>query len=109
MASDILVSKTLNGGFWPSSRFILDVEDEFMDDGTIREEYAEDAPFVGQTQSSSPIILCWSRCICWILYCNAFYRWQFALILGCSSGYQPSPDLGHYNQIQVHYWMPNLF
>jgi hypothetical protein len=48
MASDISVSKTLRGGFWPSSRFGLDVEDEFMDDSTVREEYAEDAPFVGR-------------------------------------------------------------
>jgi hypothetical protein len=48
MASDILVTETLRGGFWPSSRFGLDVEDEFMDDGIVREEYAEDAPFVGR-------------------------------------------------------------
>jgi hypothetical protein len=48
MASDIAVSKTLRGGIWPSSRFGLDMEDEFMDDGTVREEYAEDAPFVGR-------------------------------------------------------------
>jgi hypothetical protein len=48
MASDISVSKTLRGGFWPSSRFGLDVEDEFMDDGTICEEYTEDAPFLGR-------------------------------------------------------------
>ena len=47
MALDISVSETLHGGFWPSSRFSLDVEDEFIDDGTICEEYAEDAPFVG--------------------------------------------------------------
>jgi hypothetical protein len=46
MALDISVSKTLCGGFWPSSRFGLDVEDEFMDDGTVHEEYTEDAPFV---------------------------------------------------------------
>jgi hypothetical protein len=51
MASDILVSETLRGGFWPSSRFGLDVEDKFMDDGTIREEYAEDAPFVGRRRN----------------------------------------------------------
>jgi hypothetical protein len=48
MASDISVLETLRGGFWPSFRFGLDVEDEFMDDGTVREEYAKDAPFVGR-------------------------------------------------------------
>jgi hypothetical protein len=48
MASEISVSETLHGGFWSSSRFGLDVEDKFMDDGTVREEYAKDAPFVGR-------------------------------------------------------------
>ena len=46
MTLDILVSKTLCGGFWPSSRFSLDVEDKFMNDSTVCEEYVEDAPFV---------------------------------------------------------------
>jgi hypothetical protein len=51
MASDISVSETLCGGFWPSSRFSLDLEDELMDDGTVREEYTEDAPFVGRRRN----------------------------------------------------------
>jgi hypothetical protein len=38
MASDISISETLHGEFWPSSRFGLDVEDEFIGDGTVREE-----------------------------------------------------------------------
>ena len=87
MALDISVSKTLHSGFWPSSKFGVDVEDEFMDDDTVREEYTIDAPFVG----SSPIILCWSRYVCWILYCSAFCGWRFAPILGCSSSYQLEP------------------
>jgi hypothetical protein len=48
MALDISVLETLRSGFWPSSRFGLNVEDEFMDDDIVREEYAEDAPFVGR-------------------------------------------------------------
>jgi hypothetical protein len=48
MASKILVPQTLQNGFWPSSRFNPAIEDEFMDDGTIGEEHAEDAPFVKQ-------------------------------------------------------------
>jgi hypothetical protein len=51
MALDISVLETLRGGFWPSSRFGLDVEDEFMDDNTVCEEYAEDAPFVGRRRN----------------------------------------------------------
>ena len=50
MALDISVSETLHSGFWPTSRFGLDVEDEFMDDGTVCEEYAKDAPFVGYSR-----------------------------------------------------------
>jgi hypothetical protein len=51
MASDISVSETLRGGFWPSSRICLDVEDEFNDDSIVREEYDEDAPFVGRRRN----------------------------------------------------------
>jgi hypothetical protein len=58
MALDISVLETLRGGFWPSSRFGLDVEDEFMDDGTIREEYAEDAPFVGHRRDCPSLSFC---------------------------------------------------
>ena len=49
--SDILVSETLHGRFWPSSKFGLDGEDEFMDEGTIREEHTEDASFVGHRRN----------------------------------------------------------
>jgi hypothetical protein len=54
MASEISVLKKLQNGFWPSSRSGPTVEDEFMDDGTIHEEYAEDAPFVGRRRDSLP-------------------------------------------------------
>ena len=47
MASDILILETSRSRFWTSSRFGLDVEDEFLDDDTIHEEYVENAPFVG--------------------------------------------------------------
>jgi hypothetical protein len=54
MASEISVLKKLQNGFWPSSRSGPTVEDEYMDDGTIHEEYAEDAPFVGRRRDSLP-------------------------------------------------------
>ena len=44
----LLVRDTLQYGFWPASRITTDVEDQMEDDGTVREEYAEDAPFVGR-------------------------------------------------------------
>ena len=44
----LLVHDTLQYGFWPASRITTNVEDQMEDDGTVREEYAEDAPFVGR-------------------------------------------------------------
>ena len=37
----------LEHGFWPSTRLAHSVEDEFQEDGTLREEFAEDDHFVG--------------------------------------------------------------
>jgi hypothetical protein len=92
MASDISVSKTLRGGFWPSSRFGLDVEDEFMDDGTVHEEYAEDAPFVGRRRDCPAPSFRIGRDV----YAGYFIAvrsadGRFAPILGCSSSYEPKP------------------
>ena len=50
----ISVPQTLQNGFWPSSRFVPTVEDEYMDNGTVREEYAEDALFVGRRRDRLP-------------------------------------------------------
>jgi hypothetical protein len=52
--SHILVTGTLRNGFWPLSRFGPTLEDEFLDDGIVREEYAEDAPFVGRRRDCPP-------------------------------------------------------
>jgi hypothetical protein len=38
----------LQNRFWALSTFGPIVEDQFCDHGTMREEYAEDAPFVGR-------------------------------------------------------------
>jgi hypothetical protein len=46
MASSFPKMEILQDGFWPSSMFGLAIEDEFLDDGIVREEYAKDAPFV---------------------------------------------------------------
>jgi hypothetical protein len=48
------VLQTLQNGFWPTSRFVPIVEDEYMDDGTVCEEYAKDALFVGRTRDRPP-------------------------------------------------------
>ena len=48
MDAAISVPRTLQNGFWPSSRFAPTIEDEYMDDGIVHEEYAKDALFVGR-------------------------------------------------------------
>ena len=83
MALDISILETLHGGFWPSSRFGLDVEDEFMDDSTIREEYVEDALFVGCRHDHLVPSFCVGRDV----YVGHF----IACILDCSSSYVPEP------------------
>jgi hypothetical protein len=110
MASDISVSETLCGGFWPSSRFGLDMEDEFMDDSTVREEYAEDAPFVGHRCDRPAPSFHVGRDV---------YAGYFIAVRYADGDLRPfwvaravtnlSPNPGHRNQIQIQYWMPNSF
>ena len=40
--------ETLRDGFWPNSMISNEEEDQYLDDGRVRKEFAEDAPFVGR-------------------------------------------------------------
>lgn len=42
----LLARETLENGFWPSSRYDSEEEDQYLDNNIMREEYAEDASFV---------------------------------------------------------------
>ena len=44
----LVVRQTLRDGFWPASRVTEEPEDTRRQDGTLREEFAEDPPFVGR-------------------------------------------------------------
>jgi hypothetical protein len=110
MALEISVLETLRGGFWPSSKFGLDVEDEFMDDDTVREEFTEDAPFVG----------CRHNCPATSFHVGRDMYAGYFIAMRSADGdllpfwvaravTNPSPDPGHRNQIQIQYWMPNFF
>jgi hypothetical protein len=102
MALEISIPQTLQNGFWPSSRFGPVVEDEFMDDGIIREEYAEDAPFVGRRRDCPPPSFCIGR--------DDFARY-FLAVRPADGDLRPfwvaravsNPNLnpGHLNQIQI--------
>jgi hypothetical protein len=50
----LLVQDSLQSGFWPSSTFGPALEDQFHDNGTMREEYAEDARFMGRRRNRPP-------------------------------------------------------
>ena len=49
-----IICEALLDGFWPTSRIANEEEDPMEDDGTLREEYAEDPPFVGCRRDRPP-------------------------------------------------------
>jgi hypothetical protein len=40
----------LQDGFWPITRFTLDLEDQFIEDGSVCKEYDENDHFIGHRQ-----------------------------------------------------------
>jgi hypothetical protein len=46
MLQDPIVSRTLSNGFWPKTCISPCMEDRFMDNGDLQEEFGVDAPFV---------------------------------------------------------------
>ena len=53
--------ETLRDGFWPNSQIANEEEDQYLDNGTMREEFADDAPFVGRRRDRPPsFVPCWS-------------------------------------------------
>ena len=102
MALDISVSETLHGGFWPSSRFGLDVEDEFMDDDIVREECTEDAPFVGCRRDRPAPSFCVGQDV-YVRYFIAVYSADGVCVHfgSLEAVTNPSPDPRHHNQIQI--------
>jgi hypothetical protein len=47
-------SISLHDGFWPTTRIPHAIEEEFTEDGDVREEYGEDDHFVGQRRDRPP-------------------------------------------------------
>jgi hypothetical protein len=48
MVQDPILSRSLRSGFWQKTYISPIVEDRFMDNGELQEEFGVDAPFVGQ-------------------------------------------------------------
>ena len=57
----LLVCDTLQYGFWLASQITTNVEDQMEDNGTLCEEYAEDAPFVGRRRDRARPLFCVDR------------------------------------------------
>ena len=97
----------LRDGFWPNSIVANEGEDQYMDDGTMREEFAEDAVFVGRRHDCPRP----SFCVGCDVYASYFVvvrpvdgdLWPFWLARAITN---PNPDLGHVNSIQLQYWTP---
>jgi hypothetical protein len=83
-----------------------------MDDGTVREEYAEDAPFVGR-RCDRPLP---SFRVGHDVYAGYFLTVRSVdgdlhpfWVARAVSNPNPDPDPGHRDQIQIQYWRPNSF
>ena len=55
------LEEALQDGFWPRTRFIPSEMDRFQEDGTLREEFASDVPFVGHRGDWPPESFCVAR------------------------------------------------
>jgi hypothetical protein len=81
-----------------------------MDDGTMCEEYAKDAPFVGRRHDRPPPSFRVGRDV----YAGYFLAMRstdgdlrpFEVARAVNN---PNPDPGHRDQIQIQYWRPDSF
>ena len=85
-------------------------EDQYLDDGTVPEEFAEDAPFVGRRHDRPQPSFRVGRDV----FASYFIVVRpadedprpFWLARELTS---PNPDPGHINSIQLQYWTPTSF
>ena len=103
----LLVRDTLQYGFWPASRITTDVEDQMEDDGTVREEYAKDIPFIGRRHDRprpSFRVGCDVYVGYFVVVCLAQDDpkpfWLARAIIN------PNLDPGHLHMIRIQYWTP---
>jgi hypothetical protein len=102
--------ETLRDGFWPNSIISIVEEDQYLDDGTMREEFAEDAPFVGRRRDRPRPSFRVGRDV---------YAGYFVAVRPADGDLRPfwlaraltnpNPDPGHVNSIHLQYWTPSSF
>lgn len=105
--AELETRERLLDGFWPTSRIVQDEADRWRRDGTIQEEDAEDAPFVGRKRDRPRASFRVNR--------DTFAGYFVALrpadddprpLWLARAITNPSPDPGHMHMIQIQYWTP---
>jgi hypothetical protein len=105
-----VVRETLQDGFWPNSRIDEEVEDQYLDDGQMREEFAEDAPFVGRRRDRpAPSFRVGRDVYAGYLVAVRPADGDLRPFWLARALTNPSPDPGHVNSIQLQYWTPTSF
>ena len=100
----------MHDGFWPNSMISNEEEDEYLDDGMVREEFAEDVPFVGRRRDRPQPSFRVGRDVFASYFvvvrpANGDLR-PFWLARALTN---PTQDPGHINSIQLQYWTPTSF
>ena len=98
----------LRNGFWPMTRIALSEVDQFQVDGTLREEFARDAPHVGRRCDHPGESFCVDR--------DVYAGYLLAIRPPDEESEQPvwiaraitapHSDPEHPNSIQIQYWTP---
>jgi len=103
----LLAPESLGNGFWPSSKYALEEEDQYLNNNLMQEEYVEDAPFVGRCRDR-PVPSFWIAHDMYTGYLIAVRPADedFRLFWLARAFTNPNPDLGHVNSIQIQYWKP---
>ena len=106
----LVAHETLRYGFWPISVIANKEEDQYLNDETLREEFAEDAPFVGRKRDRPLPSFRVGRDV---------FATYFLVVRPADGDVRPfwlaraltnpSPDPLHLNQIQLQYWTPSSF
>ena len=106
----LLVQDALVYGFWPNSMFRVTDMDRLHDEEIAREQFPEDAPFVGQKRNRPPPPF---------NVLNDTYAGYFVAVRPADDDPKPfwiaraitnpNPDPGHVNSIQLQYWTPSSF
>ena len=94
-------------GFWPQFRVSIFVVDQYEDDGVLHEDFAQDAPYIGQRLHLPAESFCVARDV---------YARYFIVVRPADNDPKsfwlaraltnPSADSNHPNEIQIEYWHP---